>query len=33
MSLKTFQDPLAGVYGPLVNNDMAFVTLKSFDGQ
>ena len=30
---KTFQDPLAGVYGSLVNNIMAFVTLKSFDGQ
>ena len=27
---KTFQAPLAGVYGPFVNNNMAFVTLKSF---
>ena len=30
---KTFQDPLPGVYGSLVNNNSAFVTLKSFDGQ
>jgi hypothetical protein len=30
---KTLQDPLAGVYGSLVNNNIAFVTLKSFDGQ
>ena len=30
-SLKHLQHPLAGVYGSLVNNNMAFVTLKSFD--
>jgi hypothetical protein len=30
---KTFQDPLTGVYGSLVNSNMAFVTLKSSDGQ